>query len=314
MRILLLVPNYMDLYKPIVEGLTSKGHIVHVIFDKTFQKEDYNYPWLGMHDRIWRRWKCFFYGTFRKYWEERLHSDLKLSDRYDVFLCVNGCSLCNYILNLIEKKNPKIRKILYLWDDSSFYGYYQYAKRFDRVLTYDLDDSIKYQAEFLPIYWSNEPSDKKIKYTISMVGTNHSNRLAIVSSIVSQLKNHKVEDYYFKVIDKSLLQSEFVSHHIFPQDEMTKIMSQSKCILDIDRPSQSGTTPRLIWALALGKKVITTNTNIERMPFYSPESILIIDRNNPIIDFNFINNPFKGEIHPYIKSLKIDLWLERILK
>ena len=56
---------------------------------------------------------------------------------------------------------------------------------------------------------------------------------------------------------------------ISPED-VQKIMMDSECVLDTDRASQTGTTPRLIWALALGKKVITTNMNVKQMPLYDP--------------------------------------------
>lgn len=78
--------------------------------------------------------------------------------------------------------------------------------------------------------------------------------------------------------------------------------------------SQTDTTPRLIWALAMNKKIITTNQYIKYMPFYDPDNIFIIDRNNPRIDLNFLKSQPKETIHPLIKTLRIDYWKKQILK
>lgn len=70
-------------------------------------------------------------------------------------------------------------------------------------------------------------------------------------------------------------------------EETERIISESSCILDTDRESQTGTTPRVIWALASGKKILSTNKNLIKMPFYNEKQIHIIDRNTPIVDIDF---------------------------
>lgn len=104
-----------------------------------------------------------------------------------------------------------------------------------------------------------------------------------------------------------------IIHHPIPVDETLRIMIQSECILDTDRESQSGTTPRLIWALAMGKKVITTNINIKRMPFYNPAMVSIIDRNNPVIDQTFLESTCIEPDNTYLNTLRIDNWIKNFL-
>ena len=48
-------------------------------------------------------------------------------------------------------------------------------------------------------------------------------------------------------------------------DDYNTIMEESECVLDIDRPMQTALTPRLVWALAAGKKIITSNQNYRRL-------------------------------------------------
>lgn len=119
---------------------------------------------------------------------------------------------------------------------------------------------------------------------------------------------------FFKILDKSLPVDEIIIHEPIDINRVNEIMLASKCVLDTDRETQTGTTPRLIWALALGKKVITTNKNVRRMPFYNPQYISIIDRENPQLDWNFIEADLPHVINPEIEKLRIDLWVKNFIE
>ena len=84
-------------------------------------------------------------------------------------------------------------------------------------------------------------------------------------------------------------------------------------MLDTDRDTQSGTTPRVIWALGVGKKIITTNRNLLRASFDSPEQISIIDRESPVIDIDFIKDNRTFSIHPEIEKLRLDKWVKNFI-
>lgn len=119
---------------------------------------------------------------------------------------------------------------------------------------------------------------------------------------------------YFKIIDPSLPEDNIVSHTKLPIPEVIKLIKDSYCILDTDRESQTGTTPRLIWALAMNKKVITTNKNIVNFWFYNPEQILVIDRNNPIIPDDFIFSSLTNDFAVNnISRLRIDNWIKKLI-
>lgn len=92
--------------------------------------------------------------------------------------------------------------------------------------------------------------------------------------------------------------NEIAMESIIPPAEYAEIMRHTACVLDMDRSSQSGITPRVIWALAMGKKIIPTNRNLLRAPFYTPEQIFIIDRESPVIDIDFIKDNRTFSIHP----------------
>ena len=91
-------------------------------------------------------------------------------------------------------------------------------------------------------------------------------------------------------------------------------MKESDVILDTDRATQTGTTPRVIWALALGKRVVSTNSHLKEMPFYDEKCISIIDRDYPKLDVGFISGEKNEAVrNTYIESLRIDIWLDNFL-
>lgn len=315
MKILLLAPPYMGLHVPIIDELKRQGHEAYY-FEDTMFTWDWKHPWRGRHDRLFRRIKCYTKQAFQHYWNNQIKKHPNLDDYYDLLIVINGCSFHPTLLAKLRMHNPRIKSVLYLWDNSEFYDYYHYAAYFNKVMTYDIDDGLKFNAKFLPFYWQPLPDDLQnlpIIYKISMIGSNHDNRYKIALSINEQLSTI-YNSLYLKVLDKSLPKSEIIIHNPIPIKEVLKIMIQSECILDTDRASQSGTTPRLIWALAMGKKVITTNQNATRLPFFDAKQILIIDRKNPIIDKSFLEKDIKfNNQNKSIKESRIDLWVKNFI-
>ena len=313
MRICLLAPTYMDLYCPIVEELERQGHQVTFVEDKMFDF-DWKYPYRSFFDRLIRKIDCVINRRFENYWNGVFSARCDLNQHFDELIVVNGCSFHKSFLRRIKFYNKKIKTVLYLWDNSSFYDYFQYNELLDKVMTYDINDSEKYAVKLLPFYWQQSQCvGVKEKYKLSMIGSNHSGRLQIARSVSSQLKKQGYP-YYIKVLDGCLKEDEIIINHAIPLMDVLNIIMESECVLDTDRASQTGTTPRLIWALAMGKKVITTNLNIKRMPLYHPDRISFIDRNNPVLDNKFLALKIdQKEQISYLSSLRLDNWIKNFL-
>lgn len=312
MRLLLIAPPYMGLHLPIVAELQRQGHEVTFVEDQMFEY-DWKYPYRSVYDRMLRRLNCSLRSPFRQYWKKKFEEMEELHRPYDGLIVVNGCSLCDYFFKKVKESSPDMKKTLYLWDNSSFFDYYFYRKRFDKVMTYDLDDSEKYHVGLLPFYWIDSNCTSPIKYQVSMIGSNHDDRLSIARRVAQQLKDANIS-YYIKVLDASLPEDDIVIHKPIAVESVQEIIAESACVLDTDRESQTGTTPRLIWALANGKKVITTNRNITRMPFYSSQQIQILNRTNPDVDLRFLQYDNSAPIRSsYIEDLRIDKWVGKLL-
>lgn len=342
MRILLLAPDYLNLYKSIVNELTRNGHSVVYLKDKILPFDSYFAPF-NFKRRVKRIYNELR-GSYEKYWDGVFSSNVELVEPFDLLFVINGCSFHNRLLELLRMKNPKIRTSLYLWDTCKYYNYMRNVRFFNVVKTFDLDDSaIIGNESFLPFFWIPTLDKKEqILWDVFSIGSHHDGRYEIFRNVKNQcdelrLKSNlkiyvelteeteKLKKDINKAINKrdlatltdinislGKIKDEIITYQRMSIDEVNKNIIKSSCIVDTDRETQTGTTPRVIWALAYGKKIISTNDNLKRMPFYNKNQIMIISRKNPLLDREFISNG-EFERDPFIDQLRIDRWIKNFI-
>lgn len=343
MRILLLAPDYLNLYKSIVNELTRNGHSVVYLKDKMLPFDSY-FPPLTIKRRVKRMYNVLW-SNYEKYWDEVFYSNEELLEPFDLLFVINGCSFHNRLLKLLRKNNPQIRSSLYLWDTCKYYNYMRNIKYFDTVKTFDLNDSaIIGNGSFLPFFWIPTLDNKEnIIWDVFSIGSHHDGRYEIFRKIKDQCDELKLKSnlkIYVELteetkeikrnrkraINKGDIATltdinisigekvdEIITYQRMSIDEVNKNILKSSCIIDTDRDAQTGTTPRVIWALAYGKKIISTNENLKRMPFYNKNQIMIISRNNPLLDRQFIINNVEFDREPFIDQLRIDRWIKNFV-
>lgn len=321
MRILFIAEPYMNLHLPIIDEMRRQGHEVVFLEDEKLDF-DWRLPWISWKQKPYLLMKSKVFRLWPNYWRKRIQQNQHLFDKpFDILFAVNGRSLHKTFFEYLKHHSPAIKSFLYLWDNSKFYNYFRNSTYFDRIATYDYLDSKEFGVELLPFYWTpnssttNSPSHQD-SYLLSIVGSNHSGRLTLCNKIYDTLikTGLRSEDLCFRILDTTKPASEIVMNSSLSVSETMEIINHSTCILDTDRPSQSGTTPRLIWSLAKGKKIITTNIYIKNFPFYDPKQILIINRENPVIPISFITEPLPADYEtPDIVNLRIDNWVRQWL-
>ena len=92
------------------------------------------------------------------------------------------------------------------------------------------------------------------------------------------------------------------------------IFARSEAIVDIEHVRQRGLTIRTIEAVVgCGKKLITTNTAIAGYDFYSPDRILIIDRERPVVPEDFFGTP-TGPLNENVRErYSLAGWLDELI-
>ena len=111
MKILMLAPKYLDLYLPIKIELEKQGHEIFYIEDET--PSFYPYYRRGViKDAIYKILHLFrnLDRNYKIFWDKIIEEKKVLSEKYDLFFCVNGTSLHPYFIKILEENNPGIYK------------------------------------------------------------------------------------------------------------------------------------------------------------------------------------------------------------
>lgn len=336
-NLLLLAPSYMNIYKDVVEGLEKKGFEVTWIRDSQVTGNPHNYSiaW-------YRRKRLKIYNKqVKQLWINILNSE-ECNKRFDYFLAIDGLMADETLFQILNKKNPSIKKILFVYDPIE--GDYQIDylfKYYDKVYSFDFGDCERFKLNFLPIYWVPAEQENDIKYDIfGLAALNYDKPQTI--QFFQEVKNYAKTNglseyiklycrkqnkynnlfwvYIYKLIGKKyysnreLSENDLFTTKTLTPDVFRKTIQQSKTILDVQAPNQDGLTARFMWALGLGKKIMTFNWNVKKYPFYSSEQILVLENNFDKIE-SFVGSEYTPsvETRSLIDKYRIDNWLDTLL-
>jgi hypothetical protein len=265
-------------------------------------------------------------------YKRKIHNYYKnsLTTVFDRVLVINPERLSENTIALIKELTCASQFILYMWDS------FAYKKRnkkliqyFDKCLTFDTNDSKRLNIPLRPLFFLSDKQGKETyteKIDVSFVGTGHTDRAKIMETIKKQCHEsgltcffylylqspliylfNKITNREFKGINKNYFHYKPINYN-----EYMEIVDKSKAIIDTEAPKQTGLTMRTFEVLGKEKKLITTNINIMEYDFYNAANILVIDRNNPVIDDNFLNKTYKPLSPELYYKYSIDGWLEDI--
>lgn len=203
---------------------------------------------------------------------------------------------------------------------------------YDKVWTFDRIDYLKYKQEidFLPLFYYNSflpEHTGKYKYDIAFIGTGHEDRVKIIKGIKEQCKQYNLRmfEYIFlphrliylknKLKNKNYkgITKKDIHFKLLPTKEAYKIYAKSRCVVDIESPTQCGLTMRTIEMIGLKKKLITTNRDIVNYEFYNPSNIMVVDRRNFKIDPEFINKPYENISDEIYQKYSLHNWILQVL-
>lgn len=342
--ILLITPQFYGVEKKIKLILEGSGFNVVYIENKILKLDDHS---KNSKLRFLRRVYFFLFFPRTKYLRKELkkHGNIK----FDILFCINAFIICPYLFRRLKRKNPDLYSVLYLWDSFSMYDWEKEINYFNRVLTFDPEDSKEYNLEYKPNFYLsiNKPREICEDYDLFFTGKFNLFRSSLVDKIIQQANNSSIKYFLklwaaykifphnhllyiiFKNINinsswvkqyllnyeavEEILKKEYIMANSLSYEEMQKKLLYSSVILDLPFQEQTGYTHRLIEALAYGKKVITTNSNITKENFFNQEQIHIIDIQNPEIDFSWVKRKSIFTIDDYFSDLELSTWLKSII-
>lgn len=295
--------------KGIIKQLKALGANVEYINDK---------PNDGVICKALGRLQLSFYQKILdKYYFDKINELRGL--KFDYILVIRGEYTSIGALKRLKEDFPNAKLILYMWDSlklESTRGIEQKWKYYDKVYTFDRIDyeANKDSISFLPLYYYDEyipkdmkePNSSDYNYDISFIGTGHADRIKIVKDVITQCNaiGKKTYSYFYmpnflvylreKLFNRNFLHVNMKDIHFskISFETLYNTYSESRCVIDVEHPSQHGLTMRSIEIIGLKRKLITTNPDIINYDFYNPNNILIINRQNPVVDFDFFDKPY----------------------
>lgn len=249
---------------------------------------------------------------------------------YDYVLFIDCEMPTEHVLQIYKKTFQHAKFCLYLWDSvENLKGVEKKFNFFDCISTFDRKDAIKYEIKLRPLFFCDEYRLKThrqdYKYDICFIGTIHSDRYKILKQIQKNLPNKAIYIYPFlqskfiyyiyKIVKKEFRNTEIsdFSFHKKTSNEISQIVGESRAVIDIQHPNQSGLTMRTLEMVGMKKKLITTNADIVNYDFYNSNNIQVIDRNNPRVSEKFLTTDYIEMPNDIYENYSINRWIIDVL-
>jgi hypothetical protein len=310
-KVLFIAPPYFDYPEIIKSGIEAHGAKVDLFYSQP----------VDAFSRFISVFNNSFYERLKKRYFKVLHE--KIKGPFDFVLIIRADLIPGEFLEFLRHKNHNTFFIQYLWDDIEFFPALLDSYRFfDRILSYSVNDSKKYGLVFRPFFFipNAEPEnrDPGKKYDLFFIGIFHTDRLSLIEKAINL--NPEVSFYHHFYINPITFfkagipfrKLKLFRFRKMGYQEMIRMVKQSSAILDIPKPSQQGLSTRILEALGAGTKVITTNENVRNYEFFNDNNFLIIDREKPMIEYEWITLPFAEYDKGLLSRYNISKWIEDV--
>lgn len=248
----------------------------------------------------------------------------------DTVLVVKGEGLSPGFLAALRSRYPAARFILYLWDSIANVRHVE-AKffAFDAFFSFDPEDCRKHSRfRYRPLFFvdSYRSGASQAGRGLFFLGTLNGDRPRVLAKLVDSLQSAWMLDYWLfvrsrlelrirQIYDKDLRK---LDEKRFLRQPMTAAAASARiaecaAVVDIEHPRQTGLTMRTFEVLASGKKLVTTNRQIQAHEFYDPARVCVIDRYAPTVPDGFLGSKPAPLTEVFFEKYSIQGWLKEIL-
>lgn len=253
---------------------------------------------------------------------------------YDYVLFIKCEMATENVLRRIKKMFPKANLNLYLYDAlDNVKNIDKKLQYFDYVYSFDRHDCLNNQSiNFRPLFYCdeykiNEHINKEYKYDVCFIGTIHADRYKILKLVCEKAKKEGLSVYLYP-----FLQSKFIYHFYkitkkefrgtsiqdfrfdkISSQDIANVVDQSRIIIDIQHPNQTGLTMRTIEMLGMKKQMITTNKDIVNYDFYDSRNIFVLDRNDLNISLGAFSNTYFNVHDSVYNKYSLENWIYEVL-
>lgn len=193
-----------------------------------------------------------------------------------------------------------------------------YCKKYGcEVWSFNKNDCEKYGMKFGDTYYFNieklsNTSDKPI-CDLFFIGVDKPGRIEMMNNIERYCtSNGFVTDINLTVNPERKADSIYNYSPRMRYDEVIEYIINSKTILDLNQPSQSGLSLRPLEALLLKKKLITNNQSIIKYRAYDKNNTFILKKNDFDGLAEFLSSPYIESDSDLFDFYRFESWLNRI--
>lgn len=256
-----------------------------------------------------------------------------VKNNYDYVLVRHGYQLSPAFYDQLRTFNPSAKFINFHWDSvKEHYDYRSIIKCFDRVYSFDYKDCETYSGlSYLPLFfidlYSNFAKESVIKannknYDLLFIGAwRNMERYNMIKLTEEHAQQAGLNFYYYLHLS---LKDQLVSikEGTYPKESKSRLLthknilrllSVSNTVIDFPSSFQTGLTMRTFETLGAGKKLITTNKNIFKEPFYDPEFIDVIDTKEYDLHKDFINNIPARSLKDKMNNYSLESYIYKLL-
>ncbi len=319
-KILFLSVSFFKYERAIAKRLAEKGAEVD-FYDERPSNSNFS-------KGIIRFNKMFYRVKINQYYNRIL--DEIQDKKYDYFLLIKGEATPSFFLEKIKENNPEMQMIYYNFDPLKEYPQLiSHLKYFHKKFTFEYTDSVAYNLNFRPLFYLDEYKNLNqhlplSEYDLVFIGSAHTDRYIVGEKIRAIADRLSLKSYFYyyamgrvafrlkQIIDKNLKQFDTakVSFTKLTHHQIIDFYRKTKSVLDINKPFQDGLTIRTFEVLASGKKLITTNSDIKNYPFYHPDNVLIIDREDIRLPLDFFRSDFKEIDQEVLYKMSLNSFIE----
>lgn len=321
-KILFFCPAFFGYEQKMKDAMIEMGAEVD-FFDERSVDQSYEKALLKIVPSVFNK------KTERYYFEIL---DTIKSNHYDYVFFVKCDMPTKKVLSVYKQTFPKAKFCLYLYDSvSNIPGVEKKFKYFDRITTFDRQDSINKSIGFRPLFYCKEYQSNKVNedylYDLCFIGTIHSDRYKILREIEKQATQLGLKMYcypflqskfvyYFYKLTKQEYRKTSISDFKFEKissQNIADIVQKTRLVVDIQHPKQTGLTMRTIEMIGMNKKIMTTNTDIVNYDFYNDYNIHVIDRNDIKVNKDKLQNDYMALDTDVYNSYSIYSWALDVL-
>lgn len=319
-RVLYIAPKFFGYERDIANEFRRRGANLDILLDRPFAR-----PLMAAATRFARPAMMPF---VERLYERELAAFGR--SRYDLVVVVNGQTVSDRLLSRLKSSYPAAKMVLYMWDSiRNRPSAIANLKHFDKVSTFDRNDARDHAMSFRPLFFAPDfesQGTREYAHDISFIGSAHTDRAEVVYKLDEAMDPTVRRFWYlylqapwvyeaYRVLNpgfRSVPRSMF-SFTPLPRERVHQVFANSRTILDVEHPRQTGLTIRTFEAFGAGKKLVTTNTEVAGYDFFDSHNIAVIDRHGPRIPRDFLETPYRAPDPAIYARYSIAGWLDDVL-